>query len=122
MEIHEMIPQIMDVGNICIADMPSVFAQMRGDAVRTSCLGHDSCPYRVRMRPAARVTNSCDMVDVHAKAKMRKTHDPVSFPVGRAIGADIPASLSFSDLKAARRSLAASSLFERCARQPATAQ
>ena len=47
----------MDVSNIGIADMPSVFAQMRGDAVRTSCFGYDSCPHRVRMCPTTGIAD-----------------------------------------------------------------
>ena len=69
----------MDVGNICIADMPSVFAQMRGDAVRTSCLGHDSCPYRVRMRPAAGIADRGHMVDIYPQSQaVSYTHSCLS--------------------------------------------
>ena len=102
--------------------MPPVLAEMGGDTVSSCCLSRHCRAHRIRMRTTARVTHGCDMIDVHAKTKMREAHDPVSFPVGCARGTEIPAVLSFSDLKAARRSLAASSLFERCARQPATAQ
>ena len=68
-----------DVGNIGIADMPSVFAQMRGDAVRTGCLGHNSCPHRVRMRPATGVADRGHMVDIHPQSQaVRYTHSCLS--------------------------------------------
>ena len=70
----------MDVGNIGIADMPSVFAQMRGDAVRTSCLGHNSCPNGVRMRPATGIADRGHMVDIHPQSQtVRYAHSCLSF-------------------------------------------
>ena len=55
-----------DPRNIRIANMPPVFAQMRGDAVCAARRHHFRRPHRIRMLPAARIADRRHMVDIHA--------------------------------------------------------
>ena len=47
--------------------MPSVFPQMNRDAVGPAKMRFDGGPNRIRLVGAARLTQSCNMVDVDAE-------------------------------------------------------
>ncbi len=53
-----------------VADMAAVFAQMRGNAIRARLGGDTRGSDRIWMRPAARITDRRDVVDVHAKTEV----------------------------------------------------
>ena len=54
--------------NVLVADVPAVFAQMRGDTIRSRCDGNLRRAHRIRMPSAARVADSRDVIDVDAEA------------------------------------------------------
>jgi hypothetical protein len=48
--------------------VPAVFAQMRGDTIRTRCDGDLRRAHRIRMPAATRVADRRDVIDVDAEA------------------------------------------------------
>jgi hypothetical protein len=60
--------RIDQTGQIVVVDVTSVFAQMRGNAVSPRLHGKLRGAYGIGVRPAARISDRCDVVDIHAKA------------------------------------------------------
>ena len=54
--------------------MPTVFAQMRGDAVGTGLDSDLRGPHRIGMPPAARIADGGHMINVHAKTERAASH------------------------------------------------
>ena len=54
--------------NVLVADVPAVFAQMRGDTIGTSCDGDLRRAHGIRMPSATRIADSRDVIDVDAEA------------------------------------------------------
>ncbi len=70
--------QLLDVA---IADVPSVLAKMRGDAVGAGRGGRMRGAHRIGMVAAARIPDRRHMIYIHAKAQMLKSgsaHCPYS--------------------------------------------
>ena len=63
-EIERLVDLRLEPGDIVIADMAPVFAQMRGDAIGAGCNRQLGGADRVGMTAAARVTDSRNVVDV----------------------------------------------------------
>src|SRR3546814_6693813 len=62
--------------NVCVGDVPAVFAQVRRNAVGAGCCGQPRRLDRIGMPSAARVSDRCNVVDVHAKTQVAAHHCP----------------------------------------------
>ncbi len=60
----------LNAGKVAVADMSSVFAQMRRNTVATNTRDNLRSTHWIRMVAAARITDSRDMIDIDAKAKV----------------------------------------------------
>jgi hypothetical protein len=49
--------------------MPTVFAQMNGDAIRAGLLGNQSRKQRIRIGSAARLTQRGHVIDIYTEVK-----------------------------------------------------
>jgi len=69
---HFEIERPVDLGfqprDVVVADMAAVFAQVRGDAVSARSDRELGRAHRIGMRPAARVADGGDVVDIDAEA------------------------------------------------------
>jgi hypothetical protein len=54
--------------NVGVADMPTVLAQVCGNAVGPGLGGDFSGPERIGMIATASIADGCDVIDVHAEA------------------------------------------------------
>ncbi len=61
----------LEPGDIGVADVAAVLAQMRGDAVGAGGDGELGRPQRIGMAAAARIPHGGDVIDVDAEAQMR---------------------------------------------------
>ncbi len=61
-------------GDIGVLDVPAVFAQMHGDAVRAAALGRTGGLDQIWVRRAARLAHGGNMVDVDAEANHRRPY------------------------------------------------
>ena len=69
----------LEAGNVVVADVAAVFAQMRGDAVGARRDRQLGGAHRIGMPAAARVADGGDVVDVDAESQMRnRRRCPVS--------------------------------------------
>ena len=68
-EVERQVGRGLDAGEVVIADVAAVFAQMRGDAVSADRRDNLGRADRIRMIAAARVADRRDMVDVDAQAQ-----------------------------------------------------
>lgn len=80
---HFEIQRLVDLGlqsrNVFIPDMPAVFAQMRSDAIGSGRHSKLCRADRIRMPSATSVADGCDVIDIHAQAKVRcLRHGPFS--------------------------------------------
>ena len=75
---HLEIERLGDLGlqprHVLVADVPAIFAQMRGDAVGPGLDRKQRRAQRIGMAAAARVTQGRDMVDIDAEAERRSGH------------------------------------------------
>jgi len=55
-------------GVVVVGDVPTILAQMRGDAVGAGGDRHLGRLDRIGMMPAARITHGRDMIDIDAEA------------------------------------------------------
>jgi hypothetical protein len=71
---HLKIERLVNLGlqprDIGVSDVSPVFAQMRSDTVGSCCNRELRGIYRIGMPSASSVTDSCDMIDVDAEAKL----------------------------------------------------
>ena len=83
-EIQRLVDFGLQPGDVIVADMPAILAQMRGDAVGTGGYREPGRAHRIGMAAAARVADGGDMIDVDAKAQRRKPRRPSDQPLTRA--------------------------------------
>ena len=69
-EIDRQISRVFDLGEIFVADMTAVFAQMDGDAIRATFRRKLSGAHNIRMAAAAGIPDGCNMVNIDAEAEM----------------------------------------------------
>lgn len=66
-EIHAGLQDILEQQHVALLDVPTVFAQMHGDAVSARLFRIQCCLDRIRIASAPGLTQGGDVVDVHAK-------------------------------------------------------
>ena len=67
-------------GDVLVADVAAVLAQMGGDPVGAGLGGEQGGADRIGKIAAARVADGRDMVDVDAEAEMRPVHAALRLP------------------------------------------
>ena len=60
----------LEADYVVIADVTAILAQMRGDAVGAGLNGEQGCADGIGMRPATRVPDGRDVIDVDAQSEM----------------------------------------------------
>ena len=74
LEIQRLVDLGHEPGDIVIADVAAVFAQMRSDAVATCRNRKLRRANRIGMAPSAGIADGGDMIDVDAEAQTGSTH------------------------------------------------
>ena len=73
----------LEARDVVVADVPAILAQMRGDAVGAGLDRELRRLHGIGMRPAARVADGRNVIDVHAEAQMGNGEDTVVELVNR---------------------------------------
>ena len=84
LEIQRLADFGLEARHIVVADVTAVLAQMRCDAVGAGSDGDERGTHRIRPRPAPRITQGCDMVDVNSEAQWKCGHVALIAPIRRA--------------------------------------
>jgi hypothetical protein len=78
-EIQRQIDRMHDAGDIVVANMPAVFAEMSSYTVAAHGCHDLGCPYWIGMIAAARVPDRRDMVDVDPQTQRREVGHVILF-------------------------------------------
>ena len=73
-QVQGQFDAVAEPGDIIVGHVTPILAQMRRDPVSTRGGGGLGCAYRVRMRPAARITDCRHMIDIDAKPEVSFFH------------------------------------------------
>jgi hypothetical protein len=65
----------LQAGNILVADVSTILAQMGGDPVGPGFDRDPCCVYRIGMAAAARIAHGRDMIDIDAESELH-CHNP----------------------------------------------
>ena len=79
-QVERQIGRGLDPGQVLVADMAAVFAQVRSDPIAAASSNDLRRADRIGMIPAARVTDRGDVIDVHAKAEAGHRHGFARLP------------------------------------------
>ncbi|MNF77262.1 hypothetical protein D3C84_594030 [compost metagenome] len=66
-EVHAGLQHVLEQQNVALLNVPTVFAQVHGDAVGARLFRVQCCLDRVRVTGAPGLTQGGNVVDVHAK-------------------------------------------------------
>ena len=73
-EIERLGELTLQPRNVVIADVPTIFAQMRGDSVGAGLDRDLGRMHGIRVMPAAGITDGGDVIDIDAEAEVRSRH------------------------------------------------
>ncbi len=67
LQVQPRLQRVLAHPHVTVLDMPPVFAQMNGDAVRACLLGYERRVQRIRIAGAPRLPQRGDVVDIDAE-------------------------------------------------------
>jgi hypothetical protein len=69
LQIERFVQFRLQPRDVVVANMPAIFAQMSRDAVAAGRDRELGCTHRIGMTPAAGIADSCNVIDIDAKAQ-----------------------------------------------------